>query len=52
MLNCCFCGKTQDEVDQIIESKASTICDECVKLCSQIIAEKDRKKHFKSEVEK
>ena len=32
-----FCGRHQDEVDQIIKGGAANICDECVMNCFDII---------------
>ncbi len=34
---CYFCGRHQDEVDQIIKGGAANICDECVLNCFDII---------------
>lgn len=37
---CSFCGKTDDQVTKLIAGPEGTyICDECVKLCSEIIKE-------------
>ena len=36
---CSFCGKDQDQVKRIIAGPGVYICDECVDLCSEIIAE-------------
>jgi hypothetical protein len=38
-LSCSFCGKNQHEVRKLISGHAVHICDECVKLCSGIMAE-------------
>ena len=38
-LTCSFCGKPQDQVKKLIAGKDVYICDECVKLCSDIIYE-------------
>ena len=38
-LRCSFCGKPQDQVKKLIAGKDVYICDECVKLCSDIIYE-------------
>ena len=38
-LRCSFCGKPQDQVKKLIAGKDVDICDECVKLCSDIIYE-------------
>ncbi len=36
-IKCSFCGKTQDGVDRIIAGPGVYICNECVKVCSNII---------------
>ncbi len=38
-LRCSFCGKNQDEVKKLIAGPAVYICDECIELCNEIIAE-------------
>jgi ATP-dependent Clp protease ATP-binding subunit ClpX len=38
-LFCSFCGKSQGEVKKLIAGPAVYICDECVALCNDIIAE-------------
>ena len=39
---CSFCGKSQDEVKKLIAGATAFICDECINLCSDVIAkEKD-----------
>ncbi|MDA8403316.1 MAG: ATP-dependent Clp protease ATP-binding subunit ClpX [Desulfobacteraceae bacterium] len=38
-LFCSFCGKNQQEVKKLIAGPAVYICDECIKLCSEIIEE-------------
>jgi ClpX C4-type zinc finger len=37
-LTCSFCGKNQQEVRKLIVGPSVHICDECVKLCSGIVA--------------
>ncbi len=39
LLHCSFCGKTQNEVDKLIAGDGVYICNECVKLCTDIIDE-------------
>ena len=39
MLRCSFCGKTQDQVDKLIAGDGVYFCNECVKLCNDIIDE-------------
>ena len=36
---CSFCGKRHDEVAKLIAGPDVNICDECVKLCNEIVAE-------------
>jgi len=36
---CSFCGKRHDEVEKLIAGPDVNICDECVGLCSEIVAE-------------
>ncbi len=38
-LSCSFCGKTQKEVKKLIAGPTVYICDECIELCNDIIAE-------------
>lgn len=42
-LRCSFCGKTQKEVRKLIAGPGTYICDECVTLCSEIIADEMEK---------
>src|SRR4030065_720099 len=39
VLHCSFCGKSQDEVKKLIAGPSVYICDECIQLCTEIIAE-------------
>jgi len=36
---CSFCGKSQDDVRKLIAGPTVYICDECIELCNDIIAE-------------
>lgn len=38
-IRCSFCGKTRDEVNKLIAGQSVYICDECVKICDEILAE-------------
>lgn len=38
-LKCSFCGKNQDQVKRLIAGPSVYICDECIELCSDIIAD-------------
>ncbi|MBZ8178309.1 ATP-dependent Clp protease ATP-binding subunit ClpX [Corynebacterium sp. 3HC-13] len=39
LLKCSFCGKTQKQVKKLIAGGGVYICDECIELCNEIIAE-------------
>ena len=39
MVYCSFCGKSQDEVKRLIAGATAFICDECVALCSGVMAQ-------------
>ena len=41
-LNCSFCGKTAEEVKKLIAGPEVYICDECVGLCHNILANNDK----------
>lgn len=58
-VRCSFCGKTQSQVLNLIAGHGVYICNECVELCNQIIADenisrKNKKKHntFSMEIPK
>ena len=36
-LYCSFCGRSQDEVDQLIAGPTVYVCDACVSLCAEIL---------------
>jgi ATP-dependent Clp protease ATP-binding subunit ClpX len=38
MARCSFCGKKEHEVRKLISGSNVLICDECVKVCTEIIA--------------
>ena len=42
-MNCSFCGKSQDEVYKIVAGPGVCICDECIKVCNDIILERRKK---------
>ncbi len=49
-LLCSFCGKSQGEVKKLIAGPGVYICDECIELCNDIIAEeyeKDEARHVR-----
>jgi ATP-dependent Clp protease ATP-binding subunit ClpX len=39
LLCCSFCGKSQEQVRKLIAGPRVYICDECIELCNEIIAE-------------
>lgn len=41
---CSFCGKRHDEVNKLIAGPDVNICDECVNLCGEIVAEDSKRK--------
>ncbi len=48
-LQCSFCGKSQKEVKKLIAGPTVYICDECIGLCNDIIAEEvEREDSFSS----
>ncbi len=49
-LSCSFCGKSQREVRKLIAGPTVYICDECIKLCNDIIAEENEKEDSKPAV--
>lgn len=40
-ITCSFCGRSQDEVDRIIAGPGVYICNECAKLCNEILSEEE-----------
>ena len=46
-LCCSFCGKSQKEVKKLIAGAAVYICDECIGLCNDIIAEENDREESK-----
>jgi len=47
-LRCSFCGKGQDDVRKLIAGPTVYICDECIELCNDIIAEEWEDKRAKA----
>jgi len=39
MLRCSFCGKSQNEVQKLIAGRQVYICNECIDICNEIIAD-------------
>lgn len=38
-LRCSFCGKPQEEVRKFISGPSVRICDDCVRVCNEILAD-------------
>lgn len=47
-LHCSFCGKSQKEVKKLIAGPTVYICDECIELCNDIIAEEGSEEETQS----
>ncbi|MDP7113627.1 MAG: ClpX C4-type zinc finger protein, partial [Myxococcota bacterium] len=47
-LCCSFCGKSQKEVRKLIAGPTVYICDECIELCNDIIAEEYEREDYYS----
>lgn len=41
---CSFCGKNQKEVKKLIAGPSVYICNECIKLCSEIVEDEEKEK--------
>lgn len=50
-LRCSFCGKTKNEVRKLIQGPGVFICDECVELCNEILAESLGEEEFDEDIE-
>lgn len=48
-LHCSFCGKNQKEVKKLIAGPNVYVCDECIQLCNDIIAEEVEKEELLNE---
>jgi ATP-dependent Clp protease ATP-binding subunit ClpX len=42
-LRCSFCGKSKDSVKKFISGPSVYICNECVSLCNEILAEEEER---------
>ncbi len=51
-LVCSFCGKSQREVKKLIAGPTVHICDECIELCNDIIAEEAQKEDVRGPASK
>ncbi|MGB2782615.1 MAG: ClpX C4-type zinc finger protein, partial [Atribacterota bacterium] len=43
IMKCSFCSKSQDEVYRIVAGPGVCICDECIKVCNDIILDRRKK---------
>lgn len=39
ILHCSFCGKSQSEVKKLMAGRGVYICDECIEVCINIVAD-------------
>lgn len=46
---CSFCGKNQKEVQKLIAGPSVYICNECIKLCGEIIEDEEKEKAAETE---
>lgn len=46
---CSFCGKNQKEVKKLIAGPSVYICNECIKLCGEIIEDEEKEKAVETE---
>ncbi len=49
-LRCSFCGKSKDSVKKFISGPSVYICNECVSLCNEILAEEEDRESTDSQV--
>ena len=51
-MKCSFCGKSQDEVYKIVAGPGVCICDECIRVCNNIISDQKKKENITFNLEK
>jgi ATP-dependent Clp protease ATP-binding subunit ClpX len=49
-LRCSFCGKSKDSVKKFISGPSVYICNECISLCNEILAEEEEREHQETAV--
>src|SRR5680860_1358716 len=49
-LRCSFCGKSKDAVKRFISGPSVYICNECVSLCNEILAEEEEREAVETQV--
>ena len=42
--HCSFCGRHQDYVEVLVAGVSAMICEECIRFCAEIVADKRRSK--------
>ena len=47
-LRCSFCGKSKDSVKKFISGPSVYICNECISLCNEILAEEEEREQADS----
>lgn len=52
ILHCSFCGKSQDEITKLIAGPRVFICNECIAICNEIIADDECEKNDRIAQEK
>ena len=48
---CSFCGKEKSEVKQLIAADDANICNECIELCTDLIADSDENTDDDSDID-
>ena len=49
-LKCSFCGRAQDEVHKLIQGPNVYICDECIRLCADIVDQEFSREELETEI--
>ena len=49
-LKCSFCGRRQDEVHKLIQGPNVYICDECIRLCADIVDQELSREELETEI--
>ena len=49
-LRCSFCGKSKDTVKKFISGPSVYICNECISLCNEILAEEEERENQEASV--
>ena len=49
-LRCSFCGKSKESVKKFISGPSVYICNECISLCNEILAEEEEREAVESVV--